>query len=140
MLDIELLRLRFPVKTIADRTGFDSGNISKYLNGRLPLSNNFVKRFYEVFDMELKLAVGKTAEGQPYEIDDDRHRVNPKEILEQLDTLSIKTLLHSLTKLVENNNKLVESNTILVNAMQRVVAANEQLVAGLNEANKTKLN
>lgn len=42
-------KLRFPVASIAERTEFDKGYISKCLKGKKPLSDNFLKRFYEEF-------------------------------------------------------------------------------------------
>jgi hypothetical protein len=54
--DIALLGLRFPVTTIAKRTGCDKGNISKALRGKVLCSNKFINRFYASFQAELDKA------------------------------------------------------------------------------------
>lgn len=51
--DVALLRLRFPIATIAKRTALDKGNISKMLRGKIPCSDNFINRFYASFESEL---------------------------------------------------------------------------------------
>lgn len=52
--DIALLELRFPVATIAKRTGINKGNVSKVLNGKVPCGDNFHNRFYASFSQELE--------------------------------------------------------------------------------------
>ena len=39
------LKLKFPVAEIARKTGEDKGNVSKILNGKLPISDNFYTTF-----------------------------------------------------------------------------------------------
>ena len=43
------LNLKFPVAEIARRTGEDKGNVSKMLNGKLPISDNFYTTFMSKF-------------------------------------------------------------------------------------------
>lgn len=54
--DVALLALRFPVATIARRTGCDKGYISKMLRGRNACSDTFIKRFYISFRADLDKA------------------------------------------------------------------------------------
>jgi hypothetical protein len=54
--DIALLNIRFPIATIAKRTGCDKGNVSKALKGNVPCSDNFVNRFYASFRDDLNKA------------------------------------------------------------------------------------
>ena len=51
--DIALLQLRFPIATIAKRTGLNKGNISKALRGKVPCSDNLMNRFYVSFREDL---------------------------------------------------------------------------------------
>ena len=59
--DIDLLGLRFPIATIAKRTGCDKANVSRMLRGKVPCSDNFIDRFYTSFGQELQKAqsIGK---------------------------------------------------------------------------------
>lgn len=52
--DIDKLRLRFPISTIAQKVGVNKGNVSSYMSGRVPLSENFLKKFYAIFGNELE--------------------------------------------------------------------------------------
>jgi hypothetical protein len=52
--DIDKLHLRFPVTTIAQKMGINKGNVSSYLSGRVPLSDNFLEKFYSVYGKELE--------------------------------------------------------------------------------------
>lgn len=47
--DVEGLGLKFPVAAIADATGENKANVSKYLGKKLEPSEGFLKRFYEKF-------------------------------------------------------------------------------------------
>lgn len=74
--DISLLNIRFPVATIAKRTGYDKGNISKMVRGNLPCSDNFLNRFYAVFQDELNMQALK---------------ITPKEVQVQTGVCSTET-------------------------------------------------
>lgn len=54
--DLARLRLRFPVAVLAKRLGVSRGTVSLYINGQLPVSDNFLNRFYKAFDIELRNA------------------------------------------------------------------------------------
>lgn len=54
--DIDALRLRFPVATISERTGFNKSTVSMRLNGKIPLSQSFLDCFYAVFKGDLEIA------------------------------------------------------------------------------------
>lgn len=49
---IERLGIRFPVADIAEKTGFDQGNISSYLKGKKPVSDNFLTKFREAYGIK----------------------------------------------------------------------------------------
>lgn len=49
---IERLGIRFPVAEIAEKTGSDQGNVSSYLKGKKPLSDNFLTKFREAYEIE----------------------------------------------------------------------------------------
>jgi len=47
--DVEELKLKFPVASISQKTGFSKGNVSQYLSKKLVPSEGFIKKFYECF-------------------------------------------------------------------------------------------
>lgn len=49
---VDRLGIRFPIAEIAEKTGFDQGNISSYLKGKKPLSDNFLTRFKEAYRLD----------------------------------------------------------------------------------------
>lgn len=53
---VERLGIRFPVAEIAEKTGWDQGNISSYLKGKKPISDKFFTKFREVYKVEDSLA------------------------------------------------------------------------------------
>jgi transcriptional regulator with XRE-family HTH domain len=63
--DVKALGLRFPVKVIASKTGFSKGNVSSYVNGGARPSENFLKKFYECFHVELQQATKGPVETPP---------------------------------------------------------------------------
>lgn len=48
---IEALNLRFPVAEIVQKTGYNKGNISGYINNKKPVSENFLNKFFEKFNL-----------------------------------------------------------------------------------------
>lgn len=66
---VKKLDLKFPGKEIAEKTGYDKGNVSKYLRGTLQPSDNFLQQFENAFDLQLdnfsdeKLGNSKTRMG-----------------------------------------------------------------------------
>lgn len=58
---VERLGIRFPVAEIAEKTGFDQGNVSSYLKGKKPLSDNFLTSFRKAYN----LGDGASDEAQP---------------------------------------------------------------------------
>lgn len=63
--DVRLLDLKFPVSSISKKTGFGKSQVSVYLSKSDEPSENFVKKFYEVFDESLK-KVSRGKNGQSY--------------------------------------------------------------------------
>ena len=49
---VNALNLIYPVAEIAEKTGYDKGNISSYLKGKKEPSKAFLKKFNEVFSIE----------------------------------------------------------------------------------------
>ena len=54
--DLERLGLKRPVAVITERTGLSKGNVSSYLNKKLPPSEAFINKFYDSFRKELEEA------------------------------------------------------------------------------------
>jgi hypothetical protein len=51
IMDVNILKLRFPLASIVEKTGEDKGNVSKYLNKKLVPPETFLKKFYESFGL-----------------------------------------------------------------------------------------
>jgi len=49
---VDRIGIRFPVADIAAKTGFDQGNVSSYLKGKKPISDNFITRFRQAYGVE----------------------------------------------------------------------------------------
>ena len=47
------LRLRFPVADIVKKTGYAKGGVSDFLNGKKPVSDEFLKKFSEAYKIDL---------------------------------------------------------------------------------------
>ena len=46
--------MRFKVAEIVKKTGIDKGNVSAYLNGKKPMSDNFYTNFMKEFAKDFK--------------------------------------------------------------------------------------
>ncbi|HEY4289454.1 MAG TPA: hypothetical protein VGN00_20270 [Puia sp.] len=62
--DIDTLNLRFPVTTIAKRLSINKGNVSSYLNEKLPLTQKFIDNFYYNFETDLEQAIRNPVQEQ----------------------------------------------------------------------------
>lgn len=51
---IRKLNLRFPIKEISEKTGFNKGSISSYVNGKIPPSVPFVEKLAESFNLKIE--------------------------------------------------------------------------------------
>lgn len=49
--DVEILGLKTPIATIAEKTGYSKGNVSTYLGKSKPPSEKFIDKFYESFNL-----------------------------------------------------------------------------------------
>lgn len=47
--DLDKLKLRFPVASIAKATGYSKGNVSDFLGRKKSISEAFIDKFYEEF-------------------------------------------------------------------------------------------
>jgi len=52
---VKTLKLRYPVKDITEKTSFNKGNISRYVKGKAPVSEPFLKKFCEVYGFDFKI-------------------------------------------------------------------------------------
>lgn len=50
---VKSLHIRFPVKEISEKTGFNKGSVSSYVNGKIPPSNTFIEKFAEVYNLDV---------------------------------------------------------------------------------------
>lgn len=50
--EINKLNLRFPGKEIVEKTGYNSGIVSEYLNGKKKVSESFLKEFCKAFNID----------------------------------------------------------------------------------------
>jgi len=93
--DIERLQLRFPVTTIAEKMGIYKGTVSSFLSGRIPVSDNLLKKFYAAFGKELKKSSAPQAK-ERQEVSSSQTEV---ELLKSMDN-KIAAILEALNKLV----------------------------------------
>ena len=49
--DVEILGLKTPIATIAEKTGYSKGNVSTYLGRNKPPSEKFINKFYDSFGL-----------------------------------------------------------------------------------------
>ena len=60
--DVAGLQLKFPVADVSKKTGFSKGNVSQYLNRKATPSREFLKKFYEVYEVGQPSAIVKTTD------------------------------------------------------------------------------
>lgn len=63
---VESLKLRFPGKVIAEKTGYNSGIVSEYLKSKKKVSERFLRKFCEVFHIDYETTFNEL----PFEKDD----------------------------------------------------------------------
>ena len=49
---VKALKLRFPVADISAKTGYDKGNVSSFIKGKKPLSDNFLSKFEKAYNIK----------------------------------------------------------------------------------------
>ena len=95
--DIALLQLRFPIATIAKRTGLNKGNISKALRGKVPCSDNLMTRFYASFREDLDNAPSNCEPNQEL----NRHPLDTSQ------SKKLKAIASTLTEMAAIINQIV---------------------------------
>jgi hypothetical protein len=105
--------LRFPVADISKATGKGKGEISVYLSGKKPMSDNFYKTFMEKFNKSTTNGEEETKTAEPKESKDEFY----------MDT--IKDLRHSGINLSEANKETAAATreTAMAN---RILAENQR--------------
>lgn len=96
---LNILEITKPNAEIKRRMGGSPGNISKYLNGVLPMSDNFYTNFLEKFKVE----DGPKIESILNEISDLREKILEKDKQIKTDTIVIETL----TKEIESLKRII---------------------------------
>lgn len=59
-IDLAALGLKRPVAVVSEKTGFSKGTVSEYLNRKKSPSENFIKKFYNEFEISSKTSDGTT--------------------------------------------------------------------------------
>lgn len=93
--DVKRLNLRFPIARIAEKTGFDKGYISRLMKGKIPVSDNFLSKFYQAFKVDT------SAEGQNTSTETEDPEAPYRFSAKKSD---VETLLEIVTKLSESVN------------------------------------
>ena len=78
--------IRQPVKEISENTKTDKGQVSKILNNKIPVSDNFIRKFAEAYNIDLK------------EIDSINYKSEVKDVDKEIE---------NLTKLLEFKDKQI---------------------------------
>ncbi len=76
--DLELLNIRFPVAVLAERMNTNKGNLSAYLNGKKPISDQFLAKFYEVFKEDLAYVTENVEGGEEEIVEEDEEEPEPE--------------------------------------------------------------
>jgi transcriptional regulator with XRE-family HTH domain len=63
---VDSLKLRFPGKVITEKTGYNSGIVSEYLKSKKIVSERFLRKFCEVFQIDYDTTFSES----PFEKDD----------------------------------------------------------------------
>jgi len=50
---VKKLNLRFPIKDISEKTGYNKGSVSNYINGKMPPSLQFLEKFSKAYNVDL---------------------------------------------------------------------------------------
>jgi hypothetical protein len=106
---LKCLNIRFPGKEIYKRMGEDKGNISNYLAGKKPMSDNFYTTFLEKFPIEGEKIVKEK-----------------KEIVE--DIITIRQLVINNTTLTDTNKDLVAEVIDGAKSMRSFVSDQNKLI------------
>jgi hypothetical protein len=106
---LKCLNIRFPGKEIYKRMGEDKGNISNYLAGKKPMSDNFYTTFLEKFPIEGEKIVKEK-----------------KEIVE--DIITIRQLVINNTTLTDTNKDLVAEVIDGAKSMRSFISDQNRLI------------
>lgn len=98
--DVAKLGLKFPGKTISEKTGYDKSTVSSYLKPDGEPSEPFLKAFYEKFGNSL----------------DAIHGIEQGSSL-RIDSLDPAILVKAILNLTESNKILASNNEKLVNRL-----------------------
>jgi transcriptional regulator with XRE-family HTH domain len=118
------LRLPYDDNAVATKMGIDKGSYSSYINRRLPITNNFLSKFYKAFEAELALTIGNNEEAENgYNSDED------------LTNLSIEACISLLEKLVDNHETSIRKIRIHLDHLDKKLSSlrdtNERIVNNL---------
>lgn len=91
---MEALNLRFPIAEIVDKTGANKGNVSAYLKGAKPISENFLKTFYGKFPLPVNNQHNKGNAGSEPEL--------------------IHVILERIASLTKTQNLILEQNQVQI--------------------------
>lgn len=111
--DVELLNLRHPIAEIAKKTGFKKPNVSRYVSGLITPSDNFLKKFYESYQVD---------------IDKKRPAVPQNGVMEGISSQGEEGPLAIITRLVNSNSTLAEANKRLADAHYIIAKNSEDLI------------
>lgn len=121
--DLELLDLRNQVSVISTKLGVSKGNVSNYINKKLEPSIQFLEKFYEVFEADLKKVVGvETEKAQavtpaPLNTDPPVENMVPLSTLYNMLKEHYDDMKATKNQMLANNALLTNTNTVLVNTV-----------------------
>jgi hypothetical protein len=126
--DLDKLGLKRPVAVITEKTGLSKGNVSSYLNKKMPPSEAFIKKFYESFSEELKKA---DTSGIHFDVDRDKLIVELQKDVLKLEA-RVNVLLITLADIVSK----VDKKAIAIVDRELTEAANREAEFLLDELRK----
>jgi hypothetical protein len=99
--------------------GVGKGNFSKYYNGKLPITDEFLAKFYEAWGKELPQKIKE--KNTHYEHNQGQNAPEDEE-----DRYRIKDII--VAKLVEGQSNLIKTNVILAESYKIAAESNKILV------------
>lgn len=119
--DVKRLDFRFVGKEISDRTKVSKGTVSMYLKGKLPPSEEFLKKFYESFGEKIKALKGVkvTTETPPtpkLQVGDGSKQQSREDLI-----------LEEIRHIRKSNDKLIDQQGLMMSQQGTLMETNSKL-------------
>lgn len=121
--DFQLLRKKYGNDDIADKMETDAGNLSKYGSGKLNPGEDILRKFYEIYEEELK-----ELRYDPNYMEVKDSMVNEPNTVyasdTEWDTDEHEHLKYNFDKIVETNQMMAESSKLMSESQKKFAESN----------------